>query len=124
MAEQVAPLIFPFLAAADLSANQYRFVKMTAARTVNVCTAITDLAIGVQQDDPAAAGRGCGVAVWGTSKCIANAAIAAGARVGPATTSKAQTAVGTQFPRGFALTAAAADGDVFEVLLLAIGAAI
>lgn len=116
--------VVSMLAAADLSGNQYKFVKETAARTVNVCTAITDIAYGIQQDDTAAAGRAVGVAIDGISKCVANAAIAAGARVAPAATSKAQTAVGTQFPRGLAVTAAAADNDVFECLLIPIGAAI
>lgn len=123
MAEQL-PEIYSFLAAADLSTKQYYFVKFTAARTVNLCTAITDLAVGVLQDDPAAAGRPCGVAVYGTTKLVAAAAIAAGVRVAPTAASKAQTAVGTQFPRGFAITAAAGDTEIFECLLLAIGAAI
>ena len=42
-----------FTAAADLSAKQFYFVKLASATTVNVCTAITDLPIGILQNDPA-----------------------------------------------------------------------
>jgi hypothetical protein len=109
------------LAAADLSTKQNLFVEITAAQTVNVCNAITDIAIGVLRNKPLS-GQAAEVAIGGTVTVIAGAAIAAGAKVAPTAAGKAQTAVSTQYSRGIALTAAAADGDEFEVLLLPIGA--
>lgn len=116
------PDLHSFKAAADLSAGQYRFVELTAAQTVNVCGAITDIAIGVLQNDPDAAGKPAVVALSGTTKVVAGAAIAAGARVAPTAAGKAQTAASTQYPRAIALDAAAADGDVIEVFLLPVAA--
>lgn len=49
-------LISGYVAAADLSAYQYCLVKRSAANTVNICTADTDLAIGVLYNKPDAAG--------------------------------------------------------------------
>jgi hypothetical protein len=107
---------------ADLSTKQYLFVKETAANTVDVCSAITDKAIGVLQDKPAAAGRSCAVAFDGTSKVVAGAAITVGAAVAPMASGKAQTAVSTQFPRGIALEGTTnGDGDIIEILLIAGG---
>lgn len=106
-----------FKAAGDLSAKQYHLVELTAAQTVSACDAITDVAIGVLQNDPNAAGQPAEVAILGTAKVVAGAAIAAGARVAPTAAGKAQTAVATQYPCGIALDAAAADGDVIEILL-------
>lgn len=109
-------------AAADLSTNQGYFVEVTAAQTVNVCNAITDIAVGVLRNKPDAAGKAAEVAIEGTTKVIAGAAIAAGAKVAPMASGKAQTAASTQFPRGIALDAAGADGDEIEILLLTTGA--
>ncbi len=109
------------LAAVDLSTKQNLFVEVTAAQTVNVCNAITDVAVGVLRNKPLA-GQAAEVAILGTATVIAGAAIAAGAKVAPTAAGKAQTAVSTQYSRGIALTAAAADGDEIEVLLLPAGA--
>lgn len=104
-------------AGADLSASQYLFVKAAAAKTVVVASAITDVTLGVLQNDPTS-GLPASVAYAGTTKVIAGAAIAVNARVAPTAAGKAQTAVATQYARGIALTAAAADGDVIEVALI------
>lgn len=119
-----APICIPGLtASADCSAKQYHFVEMTAARTITFCGAITDKAIGVLQNDPISGGAAT-VAAFGTTKVVAGAAIAAGALVAPTTAGKAQTAVSTQVPRGIAIDAAGADGDVIEILLVAFPAAL
>jgi len=105
-------------AAGDLSAKQYLFMKMSADNTVDTCAAVTDVAVGVLQNDPSAAGKPATVAVLGTTKVVAGAAIAVGARVAPTAAGKAQTSVATQYARGIALEAAAADGDIIEILLI------
>lgn len=109
-------------AAADLSTKQGYFVEVSAANTVNVCNAITGVAVGVLRNKPDAADKAAEVAILGTTKVIAGAAISVGAKVAPTAAGKAQTAVSTQYSRGIALTAAAADGDEIEILLLPIGA--
>lgn len=123
MSTQNTTTCHTFKAAADLSLSQYRFVEVTAAQTVNACNAITDVAVGVLQNDPNAAGLAAVVAIGGTTKVVAGAAIAAGARVAPTAVGKAQTAASTQFPIGIALDAAGADGDVIEILLMPTSAA-
>lgn len=63
--------------------TKYRFVKLTAAETVNVCTAITDNPIGVAQFTVATGdltrGKGASVRVEGVSEVEAVGAIAVGA---------------------------------------------
>jgi hypothetical protein len=118
MATQESTLNITKKAAGDLSAKQYLFMKLSAAQTVDTCSAVTDKSVGVLQNDPSAAGQVAVVAVAGTTKVIAGAAIAAGALVGPTAAGKAQTAVATQYARGVALEAAGADGDIIEILLV------
>jgi hypothetical protein len=65
-------------AAADLSAYQYHGVKMSANRTVNVISAITDVPVGVLQNDPNAANKGAEVLVQGRTVIVAGETIAAG----------------------------------------------
>lgn len=104
----------------DLTGKQYLCMKLSAAQTVDTCSAVTDPAVGVLQNDPngsASAPADAVVAIQGTTKVIAGAAIAAGAKVAPMASGKVQTAVSTQHPLGQALEAAGADGDLIEVLL-------
>jgi hypothetical protein len=103
---------------ADLSAKQYYFVEGIAGGKADACNAITDLALGVLQNDPSAAGLPATIAILGTTKVVAGAANAELAKVAPTAAGKAQTAVSTQIPRGIALEAAGADGDIIEILLI------
>lgn len=107
---------------ADLSTKQYLFVKAVSGGAglpgkVDVCSATTDVAMGVLQDKPAAADRAAEVGVLGVTKITAGAAFLAGVRLAPMASGKAQTAVSTQFPAGIALTSATADGDIVEMQL-------
>ena len=63
-------------AAADLSGKQYYFVKLASESTVNVCSAVTDVPIGVLQNTPAS-GESAEVAIFGLSKVSADATLAA-----------------------------------------------
>jgi hypothetical protein len=69
-------------AAGDLSAAQYKFVKLDGNGRVAVCNAATDLPLGVLQNKPAALGRAADVLMVGVSKVQADAAIAAGVLIG------------------------------------------
>ncbi|MGA1628381.1 MAG: hypothetical protein ACO330_06150, partial [Aquiluna sp.] len=74
MAYELPGQVATFTAAADLSAKQYYFVKITADNTVNVCAAVTDIPIGVLQIAPAS-GEAASVMLYGISKVSANEAI-------------------------------------------------
>jgi hypothetical protein len=112
------PITHTFKAGGDLSAKQYHFVKMSADQTVVACTAVTDKAIGILQNDPDAAGEDAVVAIAGTSKLYAGAAYSFGINLGPKADGRGQTAVSTQFTRAISVEAAGADGDIVEVLLI------
>lgn len=108
---------FNMVAAADLSAKQYTFVKMSSTGAVTIAAA-TDIAVGVLQNTPKA-DEVCEIAVSGITKLVASAAIVAGKQVGTTATG---TAVGltagtdtTKFVFGQAITAATAAGDVITV---------
>lgn len=110
-----------FEAGADLSAKQYYFVKLSAANTVNVCTAITDIPIGILQNKPGS-GEAATVCLFGISKVSANGTLAAGNLIGTSADSQADaiTAGGTPdstvYTMGQALEAAAA-GDTVSMFL-------
>jgi len=108
-----------FAAAADLSAKQYYFVKLSAANTVNVCTAITDIPIGILQNKPES-GEAATVCLFGISKVSADGTLAAGNLIGTSVDSQADAiAAGTDttvYTMGQALETAAA-GDTVSMLL-------
>lgn len=67
MAYEMDVLDVSLLAAADLSGYQYRFMKLTADNTVNVCGA-GEQAIGVLQNKPTGAGQAARIRVLGVSR--------------------------------------------------------
>ena len=138
MAVQEALTCISMKAAGDLSSKQFYCMKVSAANTVDTNDAAGGRVIGVLQNKPDAAGRDATVAVAGRSKAVAGAAVAAGAyvkalangKVDDAATAPTVDASGASATAastganviGIALTAAAADGEVIEVLLLHCGA--
>jgi hypothetical protein len=81
----------PLLAYDDMSSSQFLFVKMTSTdRTVDVCSAATDIVLGILQDEPTT-GQAAGVRVYGHSKVVLGEVVAAGALVGTSTEGKAIT---------------------------------
>jgi hypothetical protein len=113
--------IFPYtmVAAADLSAKQYLFAKITADYTVNVATLHSDSIPGVIYDIPyAAAGAQVGLHMIGTTMIMAGGAISAGAKIKPSATGKAAVAATGEGYHAIALQAATADGDLIECLLV------
>jgi len=69
-------------AAADLSAHQFKFVKLDNTGKIAAMAADTDIPVGILQDKPAAAGRVGTVMVDGISKVSSNAGLTAGNLVG------------------------------------------
>ena len=107
-------------AAADLSGKQYYFVKLASATTVNVCTATTDRAIGILQNNPDTAGEQCIVTIFGISKVVADGTIACNNVIGTSADSQADAIVpGTDtsvVTLGIAIQAASA-GETFTMFL-------
>lgn len=104
-------------ASADLSAKQYHFVEVSGVRTVASCNAITDVALGVLQNDPTS-GAAAAVAISGTTKIAAGGAITAGQRIAPKADGRAQVAVATQYARAIALETSTTDGQIIECVLI------
>ena len=106
-------------AAADLSSKQYHFVKLASATTVNVCTATTDRAIGILQNDPES-GEVAEIAIFGISKVVADGTIAFNNVIGTSADSQADAIVpGTDtsvVTLGIAIGAASA-GETFTMFL-------
>lgn len=66
-------------AAADLSDKQYYGVKIDSSGNIALAGE-GDIAVGILQNKPGAAGRAACVAVGGVSKVVGGATVAAGAR--------------------------------------------
>lgn len=109
------------IAAADLSAFQYRVVRLSAARTVNVAShnlAASVLGpVGVLQNKPNAAGRAASVAREGLSKAVAGAAVTVNQMVTHDGSGYVIDAVSGSNVIGRALEAAGAAGEVITVQL-------
>lgn len=115
----------PFKAAANLSSKQYYAVEVTAADTVNVCNAATDVVIGVLQNKPEAAGHAARVRVFGKTQAITDGSsvnIAAGDWLGTNATGKlVKKATADYGVCAIANGASTADGTIIEVYLLGPG---
>lgn len=80
-----------FIAAADLSAKQYLFMKITADQTVNVCGVLGEKAVGVLLNKPTL-GQAAEVALLdggGKLPITLNATLTAGQRIETDATGKA-----------------------------------
>jgi hypothetical protein len=108
-----------FTASADLSAKQYHFVKMSGNNTVTVCAAITDVPIGVLQNNPASGGA-AEVCLFGISKVVADGTLAAGNVIGTSADGQADAITAgtdtTVYTMGIALSAASA-GETVEAFI-------
>jgi hypothetical protein len=102
---------------ADLTAKQYYAVKLVSDGVVDVCSATSDKIYGILQNAPDT-GEMAKVAIMGESKWKASEALAVGVFVATTSAGLAQTATGTQYPRGFVTQAAGAASDLCVVELL------
>ncbi len=111
-------------AGADLSAKQYHLVKLASATTVTYCAAITDIPIGVLQNNPAS-GEVAEITFIGVTKIVADGTIAAGANIGTSNDGQADSIVaGTDTTVRLVGTAigAASAGETFTALINCAGA--
>ena len=108
------------VAAADLSALQYTFVKLNSSGEAAACASATDIPIGVLQNAPTS-GQEAEVLVVGGTKIVAGAAIGEGALVGTSSAGKAVALVAgtdtTKYVVGTLLTESAADGNIVAAVI-------
>jgi len=123
MATVNAKIAISFVAAADLSTNQFRFVNTDSNGQTIAITAIGERIVGLQEDKPgeatAAAGEVSEVTISGVVKVIAGATVTAGMEVKCDVEGRAVDAtarVATHFVCGTALTGGAV-GELIEVLI-------
>jgi len=83
MALEIPVFSGSYKTATDLSAKQYYFVKFSAADTVAVCAATTDIPCGILQNAPTS-GQTAEVMHLGMSKVNSDAALSAAALIGTA----------------------------------------
>jgi len=98
----------------DLSAKQYFFVSVASDGQVDP-TGDGAAAVGVLQNDPAAAGRAAEICIGGVTKVSAGGTIAAGAAVASDAAGEAVTATTGDVILGTALEGAS-DGDVISIV--------
>lgn len=110
-----------FVAGADLSAAQYKFVKLNSSGQVVLAAAATDVPIGVLQNNPVS-GAEASVTIVGGTKIVASAAATLGTALnfGTSSTGKAATLAvtdTTKYVLGVYLQAPGADGDIVAAVV-------
>lgn len=121
MAYKNAQTSVTYEAGADLSAKQFYFVAMAADGQIDAA-GDGAAAIGVLQNDPAAAGRAAEVAIGGDVRVTAGGTVAAGAAVASDANGAAVTAATGDVILGTAVTGGAA-GAVITINFQPRGAA-
>ena len=120
MAYQVPGFSSTLVAGENLSSSQFYFVKLSAANTVSLCSAATDIPVGELQNAPES-GEAANVMHYGISKVSSNAAITAADLIGTSSDSQAVTAdpdgASEAYYVGQAITASAAAGGLISALI-------
>ena len=117
------PVLASYVAAADLSANQYQFVKLDSSGNVVAVAAVTDIPVGVLQNAPKS-GQTAEVLVVGGTKVKASAAITLPALIGVDTAGKAKKlAAGTDTTQYIVGQADEAAGNANEVVSVIVNCA-
>ena len=106
-----------FQAAGDLSAQQYKAVKLSGATIVAVA-AVGDRHIGILQNKPSVAGAAGTVMVSGVTRAVCDAAIAAGVPVYLAADGRVSATATSASRVGFSESATTAANQHISVLLL------
>jgi len=112
-------LTFP--ANADLSTHQYKWVKMATGGKVDICSAITDIPVGILQNKPTA-NQAASVRVLGVSKLKAGGTITVGSMLGTDAAALGKALVvgdTTQYVVGQSIAAAVVN-DVVQVAVCAL----
>lgn len=116
MATENTVVAVPMPVAADYSsAGQYLFVDVNSSGQAVVIAAQGVNAIGVLQDNPAAAGRVGRIAVGGMIKVMSGDTITAGNRITSGADGRAEVAATGDFVLGTAMVSSV-DGDIMTML--------
>jgi len=116
MATENSVLSVSLPVAADYSTTgQYLFVDVNSSGQAVKVSAQGATAIGVLQDNPAAAGRVGRVAIGGFVKVMAGATITAGAKLTTGADARAEVAATGDWIHGRAITGGA-DGEIITML--------
>lgn len=130
MAYEIPGFTRSYEAVVDLSASQFKFVKLTGANIVGAVTAATDEAVGVLQNRPLEPGVGvyqggsnnaATVMIDGVSRVRAGAAVAAGVGVTIDAQGRVVAAAAGNPIVGVTETAAGAADEIVSVLLKPLG---
>lgn len=106
------------LASADLSANQYHFMKLNSSGKAELAGA-GEAAVGVLQNKPDALDKDATIGFKGISKVVCAAALAPNTKVMSDASGEAVAATATNHVLGIHVgDATSASGDVIPVLLL------
>jgi len=131
MAFEIPLFDVSLVAGADLSASQYKAVKVDNTGKAVLCSAVGDPAVGILQNNPKA-GQTAQVRIFGVTMAVAGAAVTVGSIVGTdangkvvaATEATANTTDGTisgSRAVGIALESASAADQVISIALLHMG---
>lgn len=109
-----------FKSVTDLSANVFKFVRMTAERTVAVHTALAQVTVGVQQNKPTwnATGSVSGtidVKHVGRTSVFSSGVVAVGNKVAPTAAGLARVAASADHVAGIAVSAS--DGTAAQPMI-------
>lgn len=107
-----------FKASGDLSAHQYKFVKLSADKTVALCSVLGERAIGVLLNKPTAAGQPAEVALaagGGKIPVKLGATVTFGQRIATSAAGVGVVALTTNFAMAEACEGGAS-GDVIQAL--------
>ena len=116
MAREEALISISVEAASNLSASQYRFMRVNASGKLAAPTAGQSVD-GVLQDKPDADGAVGLLGILGASKITCGAAVTAGDELTPGTAGKAVTAGTSDVVAGKALADGSGDGSIIPMLL-------
>lgn len=107
-------------AAADLSAHQFKFVKLDSNGRVAAIAAATDIPFGILQSKPDALGKAAEVMVAGISEVQADAALTIGWLIGTSADGQADRKIPgtdtTEYPVGHVLIGADNAGERATVM--------
>ena len=109
-----------FVAGADLSSSQYKFVKLNSSGQAVAVAAATDVPIGVLQNNPASGAEASVVIVGGTKLVASASATLPSLMVGTTSAGKGVVLAvtdTTKYALGTYLQAPGADGDIVAAVV-------
>ena len=114
MAEQYSGLDIPLIASSGMDASAYYFVKMSAGNTISICSASTDVAIGVLQSS-GVGDQSASVRISGHTKISLSETIAVGQLISPSATGAAQAVTASSDDDVYVAGVCTVGGDAGEI---------